>query len=55
MWKIFPEEVIVCYGQRETIFTDSDLDYVTRNIRTVSFTEILLDIPILLAGFLARS
>ena len=33
--KIFPEVINMGYGQRQTIFTDFNLDFVTRNKKTI--------------------
>ena len=36
---MFTEVVNMCYRQRRTIFIDLDLDRVTRNKKTMYFTE----------------
>ena len=34
--QVFPEVINVIYGKRETIFTDFNLDCVTRNKETIN-------------------
>ena len=37
--KIFPEVINMGYAQRQTIFTDFNLDFITKNKNTIDLAE----------------
>ena len=41
--KIFPE--VMSYGQRQTIFTDFNLNWVTQNKETIDLAQIMQLLP----------